>query len=381
VLARVSGAPEGVKGISLFLVPKFLVNADGTLGARNDVKCISLEHKLGLHGSPTCAMSYGDSGGAVGYLIGQPNQGLAIMFLMMNEARFNVGIQGIAMADRAWQQANTYAHERVQGRDIVTAETNVPIVRHPDVRRMLAHMRARIMAARMLAYTAAGWFDFAHRHPDKEVAGKYHRYIDLLMPVVKGWSTEIGREAIDLAIQIHGGMGFVEETGVAQHYRDARVITIYEGTTGIQANDLLGRKILRENGETLRLLMADIEATAAEAATSHPDLTAGLREGIKALRRAVDHLMADAAKQSPDIHGVAVPLLMLFGNVCGSWQMTRAALVAGGIDTSEFPADYLAEIAALARFWFGHLAPQAQALAATVITGGPAVTGWTPPEP
>jgi acyl-CoA dehydrogenase len=381
VLARIADAPEGVKGISLFLVPKFLVNSDGSLGARNDVRCIALEHKLGIHGSPTCVMSFGDAGGAVGYLLGQPNRGLEIMFLMMNEARFGVGLQGVAMAERAWQQANAYAHERVQGRDVVTGEAAVPIARHADVRRMLAGMRARIMAARMLAYTAAGWFDHAHRNPDTAIATKYRRYIDLLMPVVKAWSTESGREAIDLAVQVHGGMGFIEETGIAQHYRDARIMTIYEGTTGIQANDLLGRKILRENGETLRLLISDIEATAAEvdADVALADIAAGLRGGIDALRRAVLHVMADAARQSPDIHGVAVPLLMLLGNVCGSWQMARAALAAGHCRDPEFPADYLTEIVALSRFWFGHLAPQAQALMTIVTSGGAAVTAWQPP--
>ena len=223
VLARMPDAPPGIRGISLFLVPKFLVEADGSLAARNDVRCIALEHKLGIHGSPTCTMSYGDNGGAVGYLVGKPNRGLETMFVMMNDARFGVGLQGIALGEVAYQKALSFARERVQGRDAVSGRDGVAIISHPDVRRMLLTMRAKVMAPRMLAYVASGWFDSMRHHPDAAVAERYRRYVDLLMPVVKAWSTELGNEVAGMAIQIHGGMGFVEETGIAQHFRDARV--------------------------------------------------------------------------------------------------------------------------------------------------------------
>ncbi|GAB2180778.1 acyl-CoA dehydrogenase [Denitratisoma sp. agr-D3] len=379
VLARIDGAPEGSKGISLFLVPKYLVNEDGSLGARNDVQCIALEHKLGLHGSPTCTMAFGDNGGAVGYLVGQPHRGLESMFIMMNEARFGVGLQGIAMAERAWQPALAYARERVQGRDADSGEPHVPIIRHADVKRMLLAIRARIFASRALAYTAAGWFDRARHHPDGDTADRCRRYVDLLMPVVKGWSTEIGREAIDLALQIHGGMGFVEETGIAQHLRDARVITIYEGTTGIQANDLVGRKILREKGATLRSLLTDMETTQAALAASAAfgDLAEQFRNDIAHVASVLDWILANAPARNNDIYGAAVPFLHLLGTVCGSWQLARAALASENLRSGNaYAPAYLDDVAQVVRFWFAQQAPLAAAYARMVTDGGGAVSAW-----
>src|SRR3954468_22240897 len=249
VLARTPDAPEGVKGISLFLVPKFLVNADGTLGKRNGAKCASIEHKLGIHASPTAVMVFDK---AVGYLVGEENKGLSYMFIMMNAARFSVGLEGVAIAERAFQRALAYAKERLQGRDIVAGGKTVPIIRHPDVRRMLMLMKSQTEAMRALAYVVASAMDFAH----KEKNPAHQAFVDLMIPVVKGWSTETGIEVASLGVQIHGGMGFIEETGAAQHLRDARITTIYEGTTGIQANDLIGRKVARDGGAAAKALIA-----------------------------------------------------------------------------------------------------------------------------
>ncbi|MBL8488555.1 MAG: acyl-CoA dehydrogenase, partial [Rhodocyclaceae bacterium] len=379
VLARLPDAPPGVKGISMFLVPKFLVNADGSLGARNDIRCIAIEEKLGIHGSPTCALSYGDGGGATGWLVGEPNRGLEYMFVMMNEARFGVGVQGVGLGEAAWQKAAAFAKERVQGRDAVTGENRVPIVRHPDVKRMLLAMRSRIMAARCLLYTAAGWFDIADHHPDKAVADKHRRYVDLLMPVAKGWSTEMGNEVCDVAIQIFGGMGFVEETGIAQHFRDARIITIYEGTTGIQANDLVGRKIQREGGATLRELIADMGADA-RALVAVPTL-AGLGEALDrqyaALAASLDWILAQGREAPGAVLAGAVPLLHQLGLCCGGWQIGRAALAAHGLlARGEGDADYLLGIIGLARFYCSHLLPQAAAHGEALRTGGAAVADF-----
>ena len=244
VLARTPDAPEGVKGISLFVVPKFLVNADGSLGKRNDVQCASIEHKLGIHASPTAVLIFGEKEGAIGYLVGQENQGLAYMFIMMNAARFAVGLEGVAISDRAYQLALAYAKERVQSRDLAGGAKAVPIIRHPDVRRMLMSMKAQTEAMRALAYVTAAAMDIAHRDPDAGLRAKHQAFADMMIPVVKGWSTETCIEVASTGIQVHGGMGYVEETGAAQLLRDARITTIYEGTTGIQANDLIGRKLL-----------------------------------------------------------------------------------------------------------------------------------------
>ncbi|MBN8476371.1 acyl-CoA dehydrogenase [Sulfuritalea sp.] len=377
VLARLPDAPPGVKGISMFLVPKYLVNADGSLGARNDVRCVGLEHKLGIHGSPTCAMSFGDTGGAAGWIVGEPNRGLEYMFIMMNEARFGVGVQGIGIGERAWQQALAFAKERVQGRDAVTGAVGKPIINHPDVKRMLLTMRARIMAARALAYTAAGWFDLARHSPDKAAADKARRYTDLLMPVVKGWSTELCQQVCYDAIQVHGGMGFVEETGIAQHYRDARIITIYEGTTGIQANDLVGRKVLRENGATLRELIVEMRGVGAELAATESlrPLAERLEEDIAALERALDWILANGKEHMAAVLAGAVPFLQLLGTVCGGWQLARVALAATNPATAERHApDYLRGLIELAQFHAHALGVQAPALAAAIVGAGDTVS-------
>ena len=373
VLARLPDAPPGVKGISMFLVPKYRVNPDGSLGAKNDVRCISLEHKLGIHGSPTCAMSFGDEGGAHGWIVGQPNRGLEYMFIMMNEARFGVGVQGIGIGERAYQQALAFAKERVQGRNAVTGAVGQPIINHPDVKRMLLTMRARIMAARALAYTAAGWFDVARHSRNKSAADKAKRYVDLLMPVVKGWSTELCQQICYDAIQVHGGMGYVEETGIAQHYRDARIITIYEGTTGIQANDLIGRKILRENGVTLRELIVEMRGVAAEleAAGDLASLAGRFSEDIAALEEALNWCLANGRDKLDAVLAGAVPFLHLLGTVCGSWQMARVALRAVQVqEANRYGKDYLRGLVELARFYFHALAVQTPALKASIVGAG-----------
>lgn len=376
VLARLPDAPPGVKGLSLFLVPKYLLDDQGEPGENNDVHCIAIEHKMGIHGSPTCTLSYGDEGGALGYLVGEPHQGLATMFVMMNEARFNVGVQGVALGERAYQAALAYAKERVQGRDIVSGEAGKAIIHHPDVKRMLVSMRARLMAMRGLLYTAAGWFDIARHHPDPEVADKYRRYVDLLMPVAKGWCTEVGNDLCDEAIQVFGGMGFVEETGVAQLFRDARVITIYEGTTGIQANDLLGRKILRENGATLRELVADIRKTATQLGAHERlgDLAVALHGQATLLDETADWLLAHKA-DTAELHAGAVPLLHLLGIACGAWQMARMALAAEARhEKGDDGVEYLQNLIELARFYMATQAPQARAHSHTLRHAGAVLT-------
>jgi 3-(methylthio)propanoyl-CoA dehydrogenase len=368
VLARLPDAPPGVKGISMFLVPKVLSD-----GSRNDVVCTGIEHKLGIHGSPTCSLSFGDRGGATGWLVGLPNRGLEYMFVMMNEARFGVGVQGFAVGERAYQQALAYAKERVQGRDAVTGESGKPIVGHPDVQRTLLTMRARIMAARALAYTAAGWFDVAHHSTDRAAADKARRYVDLLMPVVKGWSTELGQQVCYDAIQIHGGMGFVEETGIAQHYRDIRIITIYEGTTGIQANELVGRKILREDGATLRELIAEMRGVCGEldAAEELKPLAVRFGEDIAALERALDWVLASGRDGMAAVLLGAVPFLHLLGGVCASWQLGRTALAARRqLGQARYGDDYLRGLIELAGFHAHALAVQAPALSAAIVGAG-----------
>ncbi len=268
VLARTPDAPEGVKGISLFVVPKFLVNADGSLGARNDVQCVSIEHKLGIHASPTAVLAYGDHGGAIGYLVGEENRGLEYMFIMMNLARFSVGMEGVGIAERAYQRASAYAKERVQGRPIgsESGARTAPIIGHPDIRRMLMTMRAQTEAMRAVCYVTSAAMDNARRHPDAEARKRHQAFVDFMIPIVKGWSTETGQEVASLGVQVHGGMGFIEETGAAQHFRDARITTIYEGTTGIQANDFVGRKTARDGGAQARLVADDMIKVAGELA-------------------------------------------------------------------------------------------------------------------
>ena len=372
VLARTPDAPEGVKGISLFIVPKFLVDADGSLGARNGATCASIEHKLGIHGSPTAVMVFDN---AVGYLIGEENRGLETMFVMMNAARFAVGLEGVAIAERAFQRALAYARERVQGRDLAGGGT-VPIFRHPDVRRMLMLMKSQTEAMRALAYVVAAALDVAARHPDAKMREQNQAFVDLMIPVVKGWSTETGIEVASLGVQVHGGMGFIEETGAAQHLRDARITTIYEGTTGIQANDLVGRKIAREGGATAKAWLAHLKAFDGELAKStHADIEAiraSLATGATAVGEAVDYIVANAGKDVMSAFAGAVPFLKLMGIVAGGWQMARAALAAEKKLGSGDKAFYAAKIAT-ARFYADQVLVQAPSLRDTVVKGASAV--------
>jgi alkylation response protein AidB-like acyl-CoA dehydrogenase len=372
VLARTPDAPQGVKGISLFVVPKFLVNADGSLGARNGVACASIEHKLGIHGSPTAVMVFED---AVGYLVGEENKGLAYMFIMMNAARFAVGLEGVAIAERAFQRALAYARERLQGRDLNGGGT-VPIIRHPDVRRMLMLMKSQTEAMRALAYVVAAALDVAARHPQAKTRQQNQAFVDLMIPVVKGWSTETGIEVASLGVQVHGGMGFIEETGAAQHLRDARITTIYEGTTGIQANDLVGRKIAREGGATAKVWLGQLKAFDAELAKSgNADLKAiraALAAGAAAVGDSVDYIVAEAGKDMVATFAGAVPFLKLMGVVAGGWQMARAALAAEKNLGSGDKAFLEAKIAT-ARFYSDHVLVQASGLRDTVVKGSAAV--------
>jgi len=373
VLARLPDAPEGVKGISLFVVPKYLVNADGSLGGRNDAWCVSIEHKLGIHASPTCVMAFGDHGGAIGTLVGKPNEGLKYMFIMMNAARYAVGLEGLALSERAYQQALAYARERVQGRAIEGSPGPVAIIRHPDIRRMLMTMRAQIEAMRALAYVVAAAHDAAFHHPDEAERRRKQAFVDLMIPVVKGWLTETGNEIAYLGVQVHGGMGFIEETGAAQHLRDARITTIYEGTTGIQANDLIGRKLAREGGATLKAVLGEMQATIVELDKAGPEVAgikAALAQGVAAVGEAGTYIAANFAG---DVRGVAVgavPFLKLLGIVSGGWMMAKAALAAWDkIASGESDPFYAAKIAT-AVFYAAHVLPAAPGLARVIVGGG-----------
>ncbi|HEV3008415.1 MAG TPA: acyl-CoA dehydrogenase [Burkholderiales bacterium] len=366
VLARTPDAPEGVKGISLFIVPKFIPNKDGKPGKRNTAKCASIEHKLGIHASPTAVMVYDK---AVGYVVGEENRGLEYMFIMMNAARFAVGLEGVAIAERAFQRALAFARERVQGRDLVGGGGAVPIIRHPDVRRMLMLMKSQAEAMRALAYTTAAALDFAQRHPDRELRKKHQAFVDLMIPVVKGWCTETGIDVASLGVQVHGGMGFVEETGAAQYLRDARITTIYEGTTGIQAMDLVGRKIAREGGATAKAWLAELKKLDAQLA-GHPEIRKSLAEGVKAVEDCVEFIVG--AKDPRAQFAGAVPFLKLMGIVAGGWQMARAALIAEKqLKTGD--KDFLEAKIATARFYADHVLVQAPGLRNTVVNGAAGV--------
>jgi len=375
VLARTPDAPEGVRGISLFIVPKFLVNDDGTLGARNTARCASIEHKLGIHASPTAVMMYED---ALGYLVGEENKGLAYMFIMMNLARFAVGLEGVSIAERAYQRAVAYARDRVQGRDLADGGGSVPIIRHPDVRRMLMLMKSQTEAMRALAYVVAAATDAAGHHPDKAERARNQAFVELMIPVVKGWSTETGIEVATLGVQVHGGMGFIEETGAAQHLRDARITSIYEGTTGIQAADLVGRKIAREGGVTVRAWLGEVgKAASPLAASGNADLRAIaplLTAGVTAVSDCVAFILENATKDPRAAFAGSVPFLRLMGVVAGGWQMACAALVAeqrraGGSGDGGF---YEAKITT-ARFFAEQVLVQAPGLRDTVVSGSGAV--------
>ncbi len=382
VLARTPDAPEGVKGISLFIVPKFLVNADGSLGRRNDVHCPSIEHKLGIHASPTAILIFGEKEGAIGYLVGQENQGLAYMFIMMNAARFAVGLEGVAISDRAYQQALAYAKERVQSRDLAGGGKAVPIIRQPDVRRMLMSMKAQTEAMRALAYVTAAAMDIAHRDPDAALRAKHQAFADMMIPVVKGWSTETGIEVASTGIQVHGGMGYVEETGAAQHLRDARITTIYEGTTAIQSNDLVGRKMAREGGATAKLVIGAMRVVEGELAHAQGEdmaaIRAALAAGIKAVEECVDWIVLTYASDIKAVHAGSVPFLKLMGVVCGGWQMARAALVAQKkLAAGDGDASFYQAKIATARFYADHVLAQAPGLRNTVVRGAAGVMALT----
>ena len=379
VLARTPDAPEGVKGISLFVVPKFLVETDGSIGARNDVRCVSIEHKLGIHASPTCVMAYGDKEGAIGYLVGEENRGLEYMFTMMNFARLEVGIEGIAIAERAYQRARAYAQERVQGREAgVRGGERVTIIHHPDVRRMLMSMKAQVEAMRALGAAACVALDVAHRHAEPDERLKHQAVFDLLTPVVKGWSTELSIEIASTGVQVHGGMGFVEETGAAQHLRDARITAIYEGTTGIQANDLIGRKVAAEKGMTAKAVIGQMVAFDKElAGSSDPALMVirrALSEGVTALNEATDWLLQTYPYNVKAASAGAVPYLKLWGTVAGGWQMARAALVAKQrIDAGTSDLHFYQGKLITARFYAEHVLPLAYVLRQEIVNGSASV--------
>ncbi|MEM1090471.1 MAG: acyl-CoA dehydrogenase [Pseudomonadota bacterium] len=366
VLARLPDAPPGVGGISLFLVPKFLPNADGTPGERNDLKVVSIEHKLGIHASPTCVMSFGESEGAIGYLVGEENRGLACMFTMMNDARIGVGLQGLALCERAYQQAVTYAKDRVQG-NLPGERERVSIIKHADVRRMLMLMKAQTEACRAVAYASASASDFFKHHEDEETRARHRARWELLTPIVKGWCTEVSQEVTSLGIQIHGGMGFVEETGAAQYYRDARITTIYEGTTGIQAGDLVGRKVMRDGGQAMQAMLAEINAVAEQGGFGWED---ALTQSAGQLEEATRWLLTHGGDDLHAPGAASFNFLMLAGTVVGGWQMARSAVAAQrrldeGSDNEAF---YQAKVAT-ARFYADHLLSRSSAYLAAATVG------------
>ncbi|OIP21119.1 MAG: acyl-CoA dehydrogenase [Comamonadaceae bacterium CG2_30_60_41] len=379
VLARVVGAPEGVKGISLFVVPKFMVGKDGAIGARNDVQCVSIEHKMGIKASPTCVLQFGDHGGAVGYLVGQENRGLEYMFIMMNAARYGVGVQGIAIADRAYQKAAEFAKERVQSRPVDgSLPAAGPIIHHPDVKRMLMTMRAYTEGCRALASVAAAAYDAAHHHPDAETRKQNQTFYEFMVPLIKGYSTEMSLEVTSLGVQVHGGMGFIEETGCAQYYRDAKILTIYEGTTAIQANDLVGRKTSRDGGQTAKALAVQVQATeAALTATGTADAVA-MAKRLAAARLAfvdvVDFVAGNTKAKPNDVFAGSVPYLMLSGNLMAGWQMARALLVAQEQVAKGVDVAFMQAKITTARFYADHILTKVPGLRDSIVDGAAAVT-------
>jgi 3-(methylthio)propanoyl-CoA dehydrogenase len=375
VLARVPEAPPGTRGISCFIVPKYLVNDDGSLGARNDLRCVSIEHKLGIHASPTCVMSYGDAGGAVGYLVGEANQGMRYMFTMMNTARLSVGLQGLAISERAYQDALRYAQERKQGRAVGAPKGELsPIVEHPDVRRMLLTMKAYIEAMRALLYTNAVSIDLARDHPEPAEREARRELVELLTPISKAWCTDLGVDLASIGLQVHGGMGYVEETGVAQYLRDSRISPIWEGTNGIQAIDLVMRKVPMRGGGVVADLLAQMEALGPELAAAGPELAgirAALAGGVSALREASGWLLSRGQAEPNDVLAGATPYLRLFGLVAGGWLMAQSALAASRLlpGASGSDADFVREKIGTARFYAEQLLPQAAGLLPAVTAG------------
>ncbi len=379
VLARVQGAPEGVKGISLFVVPKFMVNPDGSLGARNDAFCVSIEHKLGIKASPTAVLQFGDHGGAVGYLVGQENRGLEYMFIMMNAARYGVGIQGIAIAERAYQKAVQYARDRVQSRPVDgSINASAAIIHHPDVRRMLMTMRALTEGCRAMASTAAAAYDAAHHHPDAEVRKQNALFYEFMVPLVKGYSTEMSIEVASLGVQVHGGMGFIEETGAAQYYRDAKILTIYEGTTAIQANDLVGRKTARDGGQSARAIAAQIEATEGQLRASGTAAALSMAARLETARKAyldVVDFVCGGTKTSPNaVFAGSVPYLMLAGNLVAGWQLGRSLLVAQDLLHKGQQESFMRAKITTAQFYAEHLLVKAPGLRDSIVEGAASVT-------
>jgi 3-(methylthio)propanoyl-CoA dehydrogenase len=371
VLARIDGAPEGTKGISMFLVPKFMPNADGTPGAANDLRCLSIEHKLGIHGSPTCVMAFGEKQGAIGYLMGAPNSGLQHMFVMMNAARLSVGVQGVAQSERALQLAREWARNRVQGRLAGgSSKAAVPIIQHADVKRMLLSMKARTEAMRALALFAAEALDEAHRESDEPLRQAALLRAELLTPIVKGWCTETALQVTSTGMQVHGGMGYVEETGAAQFFRDVRITSIYEGTTTIQANDLIGRKLGRDDGATLHALVEEL-ALPLIGAQAEPDVVAALGLLKDATRDVLDQQDASVAAAQ----GVAVPYLELCGVVLGGALMAHSGIVARqALDAGAADAAFYQAKLATVRFYIDQVLPTALGLARIVQNGADAVT-------
>ena len=372
VLARTPDAPEGVKGISLFIVPKFIPDSNGNPGERNDVYCVSLEHKLGIHGSPTAVLSYGDNGGAVGYLVGEENRGLEYMFIMMNRARHAVGIESYAVAERAYQRSLSYARDRVQGRVVGdTTGGRSPIANHPDVQRMMLSMRSRIEAMRALSLYTASCADRATNHPDQKQRLLGQQRVDVLTPVVKGWSSEVGNEVTALALQVHGGMGFIEETGAAQHYRDARITTIYEGTTGIQAADLVGRKLLRDGGQMVSEMISEIRDDISIASLQDDPV---VQEIAVAVAASVTHLedatqsILESAKDNPKSPFFdSFNYLMLWGVAAGGWQMAKAAREAKNmLDAQEGSQAFLRAKMLSSLYYARQISPQSTALSQAV---------------
>ncbi|MCV2349101.1 acyl-CoA dehydrogenase [Paucibacter sp. Y2R2-4] len=379
VLARVVGAPEGVKGISLFLVPKFMVNADGSLGARNDAHCVSIEHKMGIKASPTAVLQFGDHGGAIGTLIGQENRGLEYMFIMMNAARFGVGVQGIAVADRAYQKAAAFSRDRIQSRPVDgSLPTSGAIIHHPDVRRMLMTMRSLTEGCRAMALVGASAYDTAHHHADAEVRKQAQAFYEFLVPLIKGYSTEMSLEVTDLGVQIHGGMGFIEETGAAQYYRDAKILTIYEGTTAIQANDLVGRKTSRDGGEFARSVAALVEATEAQLLARGSAAALAVHKRLSAARQAyldvVGFIVANARSNPNAAYAGSVPYLMLAGNLVAGWQLARALLVAEDKLAAGEDAAFMSAKIATARFYAEHILTRSSSLRDAIVDGADSVT-------
>ncbi|MDD2667503.1 acyl-CoA dehydrogenase C-terminal domain-containing protein [Zoogloea sp.] len=377
VLARLPDAPPGVKGISLFIAPKFLVNADGSLGERNDLICASIEHKMGIHGSATAVMSFGDKGGAIGYLVGEPHRGLEYMFTMMNHARLNVGLEGVGVSERSYQHALAYARDRIQGKIIGDKSgEKKPILHHPDVRRMLMDMKSRTEAGRAIAYYVAGCMDRAKSSPDADVRKANQTRLELLTPVVKGWCTENAQGITWNGVQVHGGMGFIEETGAAQYMRDARIVTIYEGTTAIQANDLIGRKTAKEGGKSMQQLLADIAETgAALRATDNPTLKGlaeALGDGIAALDEATTWLLNNYDANPQAAAAGSVPFLKLTGIVVGGWLMARSAQIAAG-RVDEADGDFYKAKLVTARYFAQHVIPEANAYRDAIVNGAESV--------